>query len=117
MWIGLNDGWLSIVANRNDDETLLVRARSESHIMSAFPDCDMFVLKNADYPYRAYIERRLVANEISKRLMEIDYDNFKASVHLTQERTPNGEWKGQKLHDMYSSMWHDCYVTYLDERP
>ena len=51
MWIGLSDGWLSIVANRNDDETLLVRARSESHIMSAFPDCDMFVLKYAEYHY------------------------------------------------------------------
>lgn len=105
MWIGLNDGWLSIVANRNDDETLLVRARSESHIMSAFPDCDMFVLENADYPYRAYIERRLVANEISKRLMEIDYDNFKASV------------QDLKLKDMYTNVWHECYATYRDERP
>ena len=115
MWIGLNDGWLSIVANRNDDETLLVRARSKSHIMSAFPDCDMFVLEDADYPYRAYIERRLVANQISKRLMEIDYDNFKASVYLKDGRAPTR--KGHKLHDMYTNIWHECYVTYQDERP
>ena len=104
MWIGLNDGWLSIVANRNDDETLLVRARSESHIMSAFPDCDMFVLKNADYPYRAYIERYHVANVVSQRLMETEYDNFKASV------------RDEKLHDLYTNMWQECYSQYIDER-
>ena len=104
MWIGLNDGWLSIVANWNDDETLLVRARSESHIMAVFPDCDMFVLNNADYPYRAYIERRLVANEISKRLMATRYDNFKASV------------QDPKLYEMYTNIWHECYMTYQDER-
>jgi hypothetical protein len=104
MWIGLNDGWLSIVANRNDDETLLVRARSESHIMSAFPDCDMFVLKNADYPYRAYIERHRVAQEMVKRVIEIEYDNFKASV------------RDEKLHDMYTNMWQECYSQYIDER-
>lgn len=104
MWIGLNDGWLSIVANRNDDETLLVRARSESHIMSAFPDCDMFVLKNADYPYRAYIARYLVANVVSQRLIETEYDNFKASV------------RDEKLYDMYTNMWQECYSQYIDER-
>lgn len=104
MWIGLNDGWLSIVRNINDNETLLVRARSLSHLTNVFPDCDYFLDENADYTYRAYIGRVEVANVLSDRIMKISYPNFKASV------------EDRKLLNVYSSVWADFYYGYFDER-
>ena len=80
MWICLNDGFLSIVRNNNDDETLLVRARSEEHLNSIFPNCKSWYDGKADYPFRAYIQRALVAEAIANRLKDIEYPNFKASV-------------------------------------
>ena len=80
MWIVLNKSFLSIVKNRNDKNTLLVRARVKGDINKVFQDADVFEDDNADYKYRSYIDRKIVANEISKELMNINYDNFKSSV-------------------------------------
>jgi hypothetical protein len=80
MWIVLNKSFLSIVKNRNDKNTLLVRARVNGDINKVFQDADVFEDANADYKYRSYIDRKIVANEISKELMNINYDNFKNSV-------------------------------------
>lgn len=100
MWIGLNDGWLSIVENRNDEDTLLVRARCVTDLTNAFPHCDWFEDKNADYQYRAYINRKEVAKQIADRILNIDYPNFKASVmrlHLKQ---------------LYDNLWRSVYLHY-----
>ena len=104
MWIAFNDAWLSIVENRNDEETLLVRARSKQHLLNIFPKCELFKDETADYPYRAYIEREHVANVVSDRLMKINYPNFKASV------------KDDKLGTAYSNIWSEIYFFYHDER-
>ena len=104
MWIAFNDGWLSIVENLNDEETLLVRARSEKHLLNVFPECDLFKIETADYPYRAYIEREYVANVVSERLMEISYPNFKNSV------------EDKKLHSVYTNIWSEVYHFFHDER-
>tara|TARA_R110002167_G_scaffold160643_1_gene356745 strand:- start:4452 stop:4793 length:342 start_codon:yes stop_codon:yes gene_type:complete len=104
MWIAFNDSWLSIVENRNDEDTLLVRARSKDHILNVFPNCDWFKDETADYPYRVYITREHVADVVSKRLMEISYPNFKNSVD------------DEKLHNVYSNIWSEIYYCYHDER-
>lgn len=104
MWIGLNDGWLSIVKNNYDEETLLVRARTLEHLTNVFPDCDYFKDSSADYPYRAYINRTIVADVIANRLMKIDYPNFKNSV------------EDDKLHNVYSRLWNELYFSFLNER-
>ena len=80
MWIVLNKSFLSIVKNRNNENQLLVRARVNGDIEKVFPDTDVFEDKDADYKYRSYIDRKIVANEISKEIMNINYDNFKSSV-------------------------------------
>ena len=80
MWISLNDGFLSIVRNNNDDKTLLVRARTQEHLDSVFPDCESWYDGKADYPFRAYIRRKDVAALLANRILSIDYPNFKASV-------------------------------------
>ena len=80
MWIVLNKSFLSIVKNRNNENQLLVRARVNGDIEKVFPDADIFEDKDADYKYRSYIDREVVANAIGKELLNINYDNFKSSV-------------------------------------
>ena len=104
MWICDNEGFLSIVKNRNDDETLLVRARTEKHLLSIFPYCELFTDAHADYPYRAYIDRNEVAEVIAMRLMQIDYDNFKGSV------------KDARLQGAYGGIWRMMWDEFYMER-
>ena len=104
MWICDNEGFLSIVKNRNDDETLLVRARTEKHLLSIFPYCELFTDAHADYPYRAYIDRQTVADTIADRLMQTDYDNFKGSV------------EDARLQDAYGSIWRMMWDEFYMER-
>jgi hypothetical protein len=103
MWIGLNDGWLSVVKNENDEETLLVRARKKEHLTNVFPHCDWFTDKNADYRYRAYIDRKEVAQQITERILNIEYPNFKASV------------KNSRLKAIYNDVWTNFFYGYGDE--
>ena len=80
MWIVLNKSFLSIVKNRNNGNQLLVRARINGDIEKVFPDADVFEDIDADYKFRSYIDREVVANAIGKELLNINYDNFKSSV-------------------------------------
>ena len=104
MWIGLNDGWLSIVENWNNDDELLVRARKLIHLTNVFPDCDYFKDSDADYPYRAYISREQVGETIKQRLMATNYTNFKASVEDTQMKA------------LYAEMWNLVYFRFINDR-
>ena len=104
MWIGLNDGWLSIVENRNDEDSLLVRTRALADLTNTFPHCDWFEDEDADYRYRAYIERGEVAKQISDRVLNIDYDNFKASV------------ESGHLSALYNNLWRSVYMHYYELR-
>ena len=104
MWICDNEGFLSIVSNWNDDDTLLVRARSEKHLKNLFPYCEMFTDAEADYPFRAYINRDEVAEVIAMRLAEAEYTNFKDSV------------KDDDLHDAYVNIWQVMWSAFYDER-
>tara|TARA_B100000131_G_C17848147_1_gene504769 strand:- start:87 stop:419 length:333 start_codon:yes stop_codon:yes gene_type:complete len=104
MWIGLNDGWLSIVENWNDEDTLLVRARKLEHLLNAFPACEYWRDLEADYPFRAYIPRSAVAKMIAKKIENIDYPNFKNSV------------EEKKLAYAYGDVWQTMFYTYRSER-
>ncbi|MDF1565271.1 MAG: hypothetical protein P1V51_19700 [Deltaproteobacteria bacterium] len=72
-----------------------MRARRDGDIQRAFPDClpDVFTDEEADYFYRALISKKVVAAELSKQIMGIDYDNFKDSV------------SDRELHDAYVDIW------------
>ena len=100
MWIGLNDGWLSIVENWNDETELLVRARKLDHLTNTFPDCDYFKDSDADYPYRAFIPRDVVSKVIAEAVDGIDYPNFKNSV------------RDNTLHHAYNEIWATIYHAF-----
>lgn len=80
MWIFLNDAFLSIVAHRDRPDDLLVRARVQGDIEKVFNGVVVIASPMADYPFRAVVDRRIVAGAILARVAGIDYDNFKGSV-------------------------------------
>tara|TARA_X000001036_G_C20363038_1_gene677280 strand:- start:159 stop:464 length:306 start_codon:yes stop_codon:yes gene_type:complete len=80
MWIQFNNAFLSIVENREKTIELLVRARVKGDIEKVFPEADVFEDNNADYKYRAFISKVIVAEKIMLKVTEINYDNFKNSV-------------------------------------
>ena len=97
MWACLNDGFLSLVADRNDPNRLLVRARRKEHLTNVFPKAEVFSVAVSDYKFRALISRAEVAAVVTDRIMGIKYDNFKNSV------------KDDDLHNAYNSVWSVMY--------
>jgi hypothetical protein len=102
MWLCLNSAFLSVVADRNNKDRLLVRARMAGHIEAVFPEAEVFTDAGADYFYRAFIEREVVAQQFSKEVRGIDYDNFKSSV------------TDQALHDSYIGVWRIMHKLQTD---
>jgi len=98
MWLMLSSGFISVVANRDDKDTLLVRARLEGHIESVFPDAKIFTNEGSDYLFRSYIDRKTVSQVIAKNIENISYDNFKNSV------------KSKPYHDTLMQVWHCMYA-------
>jgi|ERR1035437_1785457 hypothetical protein len=97
MWICTSKGFLSVVADRDNKDMLLVRARIAGHIESAFPDADIFYKKGSDYLYRTLLPRTEVAKVMAKNIEAIDYDNFKNSV------------KDREYHDALLGFWNIMY--------
>lgn len=97
MWILMNDAMLSIVRHHTRPDDLLVRARLAGDIERVFPQAEVVEGAGSDYRFRAFVPRPQVADAISRRLLDIDYGNFKNSV-----REP-------KRHDAYFEVWHSMY--------
>lgn len=87
MWIFLNDAFVSIVMDENRGANLLVRARRQGDLeaflgadSSVTRLCPIVITSKGDYRYRISLPRRLVMEIVRKRLMNIEYINFKDSV-------------------------------------
>ena len=93
MWICMNDAFISVVRDRNQQGNLLVRARRPQDIPSLFPGAEVLVGVGSDYRYRASIPATEVAETVARRVRDISYDNFKASVGDVH------------LHDAYVQVW------------
>lgn len=90
MRIQFNNAFLSIVENRENTTELLVRARVKGDIEKVFPEADVFEDNNADYKYRAFISKAIVAEKIMLKVTEINYDNFKNSVKEIERKKVYG---------------------------
>lgn len=99
MWICMNDAFVSVVRDKNDNTRLVVRARDPDHIRNLFKDHDVKVeiTPQADYIARVFIDDEAFAKIISSKIVDIDYLNFKNSV------------KDPGLYDMYTTWWGDHY--------
>ena len=90
MWIFLSDAFLSIVDERakfrarteppHADDLLVVRARAAADIKRTFPGASVRHTPTNDYPFRALIQRRVVARAMAEAVFDITYGNFKATV-------------------------------------
>ena len=89
MWVMLNNAFLSIVENMNEPNELLVRARLKGDIERVFENANVFEDETADYKYRSFIDRKKVQHEISKKVLDINYYNFKASISKEEEERHN----------------------------
>lgn len=72
MW----SGWTPDCPNK-----LLVRARLPLDILNVFPTAKVHKTPASDYRYRAVLTRAEVAEVIAQRVRNIDYTNFKDSIH------------------------------------
>ncbi|MDD5276778.1 MAG: hypothetical protein PHR16_11950 [Methylovulum sp.] len=99
MWVVLNDAFLSIVAERDDPNRLLVRARFPNDIARVFPDAEVTETPHADYRFRTFLPREVVASHLADAVRRCDYPNFKSSV-----------WE-QWRHDLYLKIWRILYES------
>ena len=98
MWLCFNNAFVSAVADRNDPNRLMVRARRREHLVNLFgADADLIEGAGTDYKYRVFIERHVLADLTHKTLMSLDYDNFKNSV------------EDNDLFDLYADFWQLHY--------
>lgn len=95
MWIFMNNAMLSIVADRDTDDDLLVRARARGDINRVFPGTKELEVQGSDYAFRAWIPRWKVAEVIADQIETIDYTNFKDSINKSDQRRKRA----------YSSVW------------
>ena len=83
MWLFTTQGFYSVVADRDDPERVLVRARAREDIEALrrqIPGIEPFSEPGSDYRWRAFVLRSEWEEAISRLAAEIDYDNFKNAV-------------------------------------
>jgi len=93
MWLFTNRSFLSVVADRDNPDRLLVRARRSGDIEAVFASAKVLMTPHADYRYRALIRRQIVADAMAQCVESIEYPNFKDSV------------SDQLLHASYLAVW------------
>ena len=93
----MNNAFLSIVADRNNPDRLLVRSRFRDDINAIFPGAAVMETPDADYRFRAFLPRSLVSSRLLDVVGNIDYPNFKDSVFE--------DWR----HDLYFKIWRILY--------
>jgi len=90
MWIFCKLGFFSAVQHRDKPDTLLVRGRFEGdleRLLESLPPEDRALCSKiwenttADYFYRMEMPKRFFAKAVAEIANEINYGNFKDSVH------------------------------------
>jgi predicted ATP-dependent Lon-type protease len=99
MWLFTNKGFLSVIQDFRDPDTLIVRSRFPGHIQNLFPDAKVTRTTSRDYLYRALLPRREVAEALKRYTEEMDYTNFKDSVdEPTYQRACLEVWGAVRRH-------------------
>lgn len=89
MWICLNTGFLSVIADK-DPAKLIVLARRKRDLLKVFGE-DANVVETIDrhYRWRVFVNRENFKAIVAGQIDAINYTNFKTSV------------KDKDLHEMY----------------
>ena len=86
MWIFTDFGFFSAVNNRRNPNQIVLRARVRDdleRLIEKYVPERPEIIANAgtDYKYRIYLDKSVWANILLNATMDIDYTNFKRSVH------------------------------------
>lgn len=106
MWLFTDFGFFSIVAKREDQGLLCVRARARGDLEAFAALVNLGVpprervkimeTPNADYGFRFVARSSLVGAVIAEQIQSIDYDNFKSKIGETdvkRERMYHDVWR------------------------
>lgn len=112
MWLMTKIGFFSVVAHRDDSETMLVRARVRGDLEALqglwgkldYPDLaglgmtpsEIIDTPDADYAHRIFMPKWIWVILAEKLAEGIDYPNFKAAVH--------GNWRRDQA---YFRIWQE----------
>lgn len=80
MWIFAREGFVSIVADLDDQSKLLVRGRFKGDVEAVFPKVSVRETANADYRFRASVDRVAAGVRLAEIAASIDYQNFKSAA-------------------------------------
>lgn len=99
MWLITTQGFYSVVADHDDPDRVLIRARTERDLQALgrqIPNLVVVETPGGDYAWRAYVSREDWERAAAELAAEIDYPNFKAAVAARQ---------GAKRARLYLELW------------
>lgn len=100
MWVVTEHGFVSLVEDRDDPNTLQVRARVPEDITATFAGAVVYVAEGGDYRYRARVNRQEVADTVHAAVMTLSYQGHFKDVALGTS-PPNDQ-----RYDAYYDTWH-----------
>lgn len=108
MWVFTQQGFVSIVDNRQSPGKLTVRSRDKASLepISARTGEKILELPNRDYEYRIYITREQLADWLVDQVDHLTYSNFKSRISKT---------RGAVYHGACDAVWgvmHDVSDKY-----
>jgi hypothetical protein len=101
MWLVASVGFFSIVRKPEEsDLTVRARARGDLEALSKvyLPSLGPIIEGGGtDYPYRAHVSPKALAEAVARIVKDIDYANFKDSV---------ADLQGPQRAHVYGDVWH-----------
>jgi hypothetical protein len=107
MWLFTENAVLSVVEDKNNSERFCVRARFPGDIESIFGHTNANVIEGAgtDYRFRAFIDKPIVVEELTKEINNITYTNFKNRVAKASQFDDDHHYRMRMLHQVWNSMY------------
>lgn len=99
MWLMTTEGFFSAVADRDNDEFVLVRSRTKTDsaaLAAAVEGAEVIETPSADYRWRVRVRRASWMSYVAAQALAIDYDNFKNAV---------AERQGIERATVYGDVW------------
>ena len=110
MWIFNRHGFFSAVEHRDDNTKVMVRARVAEdieHLASVLSvEAVPKFTPEGDYRYRLTISKKVWGEYLKKTSDDLDYDNFKNSVHGQRDRD-----------SAYMGVWSKMYEFQMSRTP
>jgi hypothetical protein len=100
MWLLSTCGFYSVVAHRDNNDTLIVRARVREDLEELrrgyLPDLEIVEGGGSDYQFRAFVSRMEWEHAVRRMAAHIDYPNFKDAID---------ERQGNSRAELYGRLW------------